>query len=128
MNRDEAREAARALARAERAKLEHTCSLCATAAAGSAKSIPISHGRDRTRAPVARPAHHALTATAPRTSRRGYRKASNLMLKGTAPRQGAFAGWGLWQGPCRPAMRTDPMNLPPANRIVTRKIRNPPGQ
>jgi hypothetical protein len=52
----------------------------AMAAAGSAKRTPISHGRDRTPVAVARPARHALTATAPMpVSRRGYRKDLNRM-------------------------------------------------
>jgi hypothetical protein len=51
----------------------------ATAAAGFAKSTPTNHGKGRTPAPVARPAHPALTATAPPTNRCGRRKDLNRM-------------------------------------------------
>ena len=47
--------------------------------AGFAKSTPTNHGKGRTPAPVARPAHRALTATAPPTNRCGYRKDLNRM-------------------------------------------------
>jgi hypothetical protein len=49
------------------------------AAAAFAKSTPTNHGKGRTPAPVARPAHPALTATAPPTNRCGYRKDLNRM-------------------------------------------------
>jgi hypothetical protein len=87
--------------RAPSAPSRNTSAHCAMAAAGFAKSTPTGHGKGRTPAPVARPAPPALTATAPTTNRRGYRKASSLMLKARRP---AGVGGNEWQGPCRPAM------------------------
>jgi hypothetical protein len=78
MDREEAREAARALARAERAKPEHICSLC-DGGGWVCEETPISHGKGRKPVPVARLGHPALTATAPTTNRCGYRKDLNRM-------------------------------------------------
>jgi hypothetical protein len=57
----------------------NTSAHCAMAAAGFAKSTPISHGKGRKPVPVARLGHPALTATAPTTIRCGYRKDLNRM-------------------------------------------------
>ena len=65
--------------RAPSAPSRNTSAHCAMAAAGFAKSTPTNHGKGRTPAPAARPAHPALTASAPPTNRCGYRKDLNRM-------------------------------------------------
>jgi hypothetical protein len=82
--------------RAPSAPSRNTSAHCAMAAAGFAKRIPISHGKGRTPAPVARPAHLAIIATVPPTSRCGCRKDLNRMRTKSRelPPKMRRHGWG----------------------------------
>jgi hypothetical protein len=108
MDQSQAKEAARALARAERDKLEHTCSLC-DGSGWVCEEHPDQPWQGPHACTCGAAARHALTATAP-TNRRGFRKASSLMLKARRPattgihggmRDGGGQQAGALAGPAR---------------------------
>src|SRR4029434_9657874 len=87
MDQSQAKEAAQALARAERDKLEHTCSLCDGGGWVCEEHPDQTPGRTRTRAPVGRGGRAMPSLQQP--CRRACRKALSLMLKARRPPGGS---------------------------------------